>query len=42
MKAEVSKDITVEELKTLNKTLGMTVEINDGQITAVNFEEVAK
>ena len=42
LKTEFTQDITVDELMVLNKTIGMTVEINDGQITDVNFEEVTK
>ena len=42
LKTEFTQDITVDELMVLNKTIGMTVEINDGQITGVNFEEVTK
>lgn len=33
------KDVTVANLIMLNETIGMTVEVNDGQITGVNFEE---
>ena len=40
LKTEFTQDITVDELMVLNKTIDMTVEINDGQITGVNFEEV--
>lgn len=39
MNAEFSKDITVEELTVLNKALGLSVEINDGQVTTAYFEE---
>lgn len=39
MKSEFSKDITVEELIVLNKTLGLSVEINDGQVVTAYFEE---
>ena len=42
LKTEFTQDITVDELMVLNKTIGMTVEINDGKITGVNFEEVTK
>ena len=33
------KDVTVANLIMLNETIGMTVEVNNGQITGVNFEE---
>lgn len=33
------KDVTVANLIMLNEAIGMTVEVNDGQITGVNFEE---
>ena len=39
LKTEFTQDITVDELMVLNKTIGITVEINDGQITAIKFEE---
>ena len=32
-------DVTVANLIMLNEKIGMTVEINDGQVTGVNFEE---
>lgn len=32
-------DVTVANLIMLNETIGLTVEVNDGQITGVNFEE---
>ena len=37
---EIAKNITVEELLTLHKSMGVTVEINDGQITGVIIGEV--
>lgn len=39
-KSEYSKDITVGELIDLNEKDGMTVDINDGEVTGVNYEEV--
>ena len=39
LKTEFSKDMTLEEYFHYNESLGMTVEINDGQITSINFEE---
>lgn len=42
MKTELCKDVTVSSLLMLHESIGMTVEINDGQITGVNFEEVAE
>ena len=42
MKTELCKDVTVGSLLLLHESAGMTVEINDGQITGVNFEEVAR
>ena len=39
LKTEFSKDVTVGYLTALHEDTGMTVEINDGQITAINFEE---
>ena len=41
LKAEFSKDISVGQLMTLNESLGLTVEINDGQVVTAYFEEVA-
>lgn len=38
VKSEYSKPITVGELIHLNEKYGMTVEINDGEVTGVNFE----
>ncbi len=35
----MNKNVTVGELMSLYETIGMTVEINDGQITDVNYEE---
>lgn len=32
-------DVTVDNLIMLNEKIGMTVEVNNGQITGVNFEE---
>ena len=32
------KDITLEELVTLNGSMGMVVEINDGNITKILYE----
>lgn len=40
MKSEYSKPITVGELVYLNEKYGMTVEINSGEVTGVDFEEV--
>lgn len=37
MKTEFSTDITLEMLMKLNEELGVTVDVNDGQITGVNF-----
>ena len=42
LKTEFSKPVTLEEYLHYNESLGMTVEINDGQITGVSFEEVAE
>ncbi len=39
IKTEFSKPITVGYLMELYECCGMTVEINDGEITGVNFEE---
>ena len=39
MKTEFNKDVTVGCLITLHDNLGVTVEINDGQIVGVSFEE---
>ena len=39
LKTEFSKEMTLEQYYQYNETLAMTVEINDGQITGVNFEE---
>ena len=39
MKTEFSKDMTLEQYYQYNEALGMTVQINDGQITGVDFEE---
>ena len=39
MKTEFNKDVTVGCLMILHYNLGMTVEINDGQIVDVSFEE---
>lgn len=39
IKTEFSKPVTVGYLIALNELTGMTVEINDGEITGVNFEE---
>ena len=41
LKTQFSKPVTLEEYFQYNKALGMTVEINDGQITGVSFEEDA-
>lgn len=32
------QDITLEELVTLNQSMGMIVEINDGQISKILYE----
>lgn len=37
MKTEFSTDITLEMLIKLNEAIGLTVDINDGQITGANF-----
>ncbi len=38
LKTEFCEDVTIVNLMRLNETIGMTVELNDGQITGVNFE----
>ena len=40
-KTQFSKPVSLEDYFLYNKALGMTVDINDGQITGVNFEEDA-
>lgn len=40
IKAEFSTDITAHELNRLNQVLGLTVEVNNGQITEVRIKEV--
>ena len=42
LKTEFSKWMTLEEYFFYNESIGMTVDINDGQITGVNFEEDAE
>ena len=42
MKSEYSKPITVGELIYLNEKYGMTVEINSGEVTKVDFEAVQR
>jgi hypothetical protein len=37
--AEISKEITVEALVTLNESIGLTVELNDGAIVSAQIEE---
>jgi hypothetical protein len=39
LKTEFTKWLTLEEYFHYNESIGMTVEINDGQITGINFEE---
>ena len=39
LKTEFSKWLTLEEYLHYNESIGMTVEVNDGQIAGVNFEE---
>jgi hypothetical protein len=39
LKTEFGKDMTLEEYFMYNEAIGLTVEINDGQITSVNIEE---
>lgn len=39
IKAEFSTPVTVGYLITLYEVMGMTVDINDGEIVKVNFEE---
>lgn len=39
MKTEFSTEITLETLIKLNEEFGVTVELNDGQITGVNFPD---
>lgn len=36
---EVNKDMTLEEYFHYNEAIGLTVEVNDGQVTGVNIEE---
>ena len=36
---EIVKNITVEELLALHENMGVTVKINDGQITGMTFPE---
>ena len=36
---ELNNGMTLEEYLHYNRSLGMTVEINDGQITGIDFEE---
>lgn len=37
----VINELTVEELTVLHEAIGLTVEVNDGEIIKVNFEGVA-
>lgn len=39
MKTEFAKPITVEEIIFLHEKYGMTVEINDGEVSNVSFTE---
>ena len=39
LKTEYSKWLTLEDYFLYNEAIGMTVEVNDGQITGVSFEE---
>ena len=39
LKTEFSKWLSLEEYLFYNEAIGMTVEVNDGQITGVSFEE---
>lgn len=39
LKAEFSKEITVEELVALNESIGLTVELNDGAVVSAHIEE---
>ncbi len=42
LKTEFSKWLTLEEYFFYNEAIGLTVEVNDGQITGVSFEEDAE
>lgn len=39
LKTEFSKWLTLEEYFYYNEAIGMTVEVNNGEITGVDFEE---
>ena len=39
LKTEFSKWLTLEDYFLYNESIGMTVEVNDGQIKGVSFEE---
>ena len=39
LKTEYSKWLTLEEYFYYNEAIGMTVEVNDGEIKGVDFEE---
>ena len=41
LKTEFSKWLTLEDYFLYNEAIGMTVEVNDGQISGVSFEEDA-
>ena len=38
-KTELKEEVTIETLIMLNEKFGFTFEVNDGQITGVNFPE---
>ena len=38
LKTEFAKPITIAEIEALHENFGMTVEINDGQISSAAFE----
>lgn len=42
LKTEFSKWLTLEDYFLYNEAIGMTVEVNDGQVTGVSFEEDAE
>ena len=42
LKTEFSKWLTLEDYLLYNEAIGMTVEVNDGQVTGVSFEEDAE